>query len=383
LFLLRELGTKAMVAFAVALGFALSPPTLLFERSFTDTYPAAVLVALSAALLYRAWKEPSVAAWLWFFSACATLGLLRSTFHLIWLVAVLTGTVGLQKRDARADVLRGALGPLLVLLGLYLKNLALFGLFAPGSHSAFAHHALTNRVAAAEKAAFLERGVLSPLAALPVYAPPRAYEPYFVAPPPWSPALLTSYDRPTIGTPNYNHRFLLDAEHVARKDALNAIRERPLRYVALVAQTVGTFLGPSTRYHPHDKSERSPHASHRRLLGGYETLYETVVHRFPFRPVGLYVLLPLSLTWAFRRARSLAREGRPSERAKAAVLFYSVFTVVFIASATMPFASTEAARFRYAVEPLIWLLVTLSLAPVLGPLLTRLRARSAPESGRP
>lgn len=375
LYLLRSLGVSRLARMAAALAFALIPSTLFFERSFTDTYPTAVLLTLAVALLHRACERPAVSRWAAFFWASALLALFRSSFHLVWFVLLLGLTLHFSRRRTKVLVMKAALAPLLVISALYLKNLSLFGFFGPGSHVSFAYHAMTNRIAGAEKAAWVADGKLTPLALLPVYAPPSAYEPTFVAPPSSLPSILTSLERPSSGLPNFNHRFLLDAGRIRRADALAAVEQRPRTYVRLVAATVLTFFAPSTRYHPHDSGAESPHFEHRKTLGGYESFYDAVVHGVPFRPVGVYLFLPFALGWALTRARTLLREGDERAQPEAAVLAFGSLQIVYVVLASTWLISTESARYRYAVEPLIWLLAVLSVGAAARAVRARLSAR--------
>ncbi|HEX6277280.1 MAG TPA: hypothetical protein VFZ53_29765 [Polyangiaceae bacterium] len=372
-YLLRALGIPALAGLLVTLAFASIPSTVYFESSFTDTFPAAALGTLAAALLHRAVVRPSSATWTGFFATLALLSLVRSSFHLAWFVLLLGGAVALVPHEARRLVCKAALGPLLLVALLYAKNLVLFDFFGPGSHAGFAYHALTNRVLSDEKAAFVREQRISRLAALPVYAPPSAFEPYF-PPPSWSPSpLLSSFERPTVDEPNFNHVFLLDAARIHRSDARRAVFARPLSYAREALETLGRFFGPSTRYHPRDASPAGPHHGHRQVLGAFENAFDTLVHAFPRGPAGLYLLLPLPLAWAVGRARRLLRE-RPSERAEAMVLAFCVTQVVYLTAISALSLSTEVARYRYASEPLVWLLVALAVRMVLANRARRRRA---------
>jgi hypothetical protein len=370
-YLLRALDTPALASFAVTLGFAMLPSTLYFEHSFTDTFPSAVLGTFAAALLHHAARRSTFASWLAFFSALSLLCLVRSSFHLAWFALLLAGALAFAPGRSRALLVKAALGPLLVVTLLYAKNLTLFGFFGPGSHTGLAYHALTNRVLSDEKAAFVRERRLSRLAALPVYAPPSAFAAYF-SPPSWSPSrLLTDFERPTVQEPNYNHVFLLDAAGVHRTDARRAVLARPLSYAGDVLVTLATFAGPSTRYHPRDGAPDGPHAEHRRVLGSFESAVDTVMHRFPLRPAGLYMVLPLLLVWAAVRARALLAERHGPARPEAVLLALCVVQIGSVAAVAALSISTESARYRYAVEPLIWVVATLAVRRAVSELLPK------------
>ena len=376
-YLMRSVGISKVAGLAASLGFALLPSTVYFEYSLTDTLPSAALCTLAAALLHRALLRPSVATWTAFSSTLSLLCLVRSSFHLVWFALMLVGAFALVTRESKAFVIRGAIVPLLVVVLVYGKNLALFGFFGPGSHAGFVAHSLTNRVLGEEKSTFVRDGRLSPLAMLPVYAAPRDFEPYFTAPAPTLSPLLTSRERPTIGASNYNHLFLLEASGIHQADARNTVLARPLSYFREALRTLITFLGPSTRYHPLDGSSKGPHVEHRRLLGAWETAVDAIVHRFPRRPAGLYILLPLPLLGSVRRAGSLLASGLATARAEAGLLFFCVVQIVYTALIAALSVSTEAARYRYSIEPLLWLTTAFAIQHLLARKLSTESGRSS------
>jgi hypothetical protein len=359
-YLLRSLGIPKLVALVVSLVFAMLPSTLYFEHSFTDTLPSAALCTLAAAILHRALLRPKVVTWTVFFSTLALLCLVRSSFHLVWFAAVFIGALALVPRESRSIVVKSALAPVLVVVFVYGKNLALFGFFAPGSHAGFVAHALTNRVLGSEKASLVSNGQLSPLAMLPVYAAPRDFEPYFAAPSPALSSLLTARQRRTIAAPNYNHLLLLDARPIHQADARRAVLARPLSYAREASRTLLTFLGPSTRYHPLDGSPKGPHHEHRQLLGTWETTFDLLIHGFPISPAGLYILLPLPLAWTVRRAERTLTAGS-STTAEAGLLVFCAIQICYAATIAALSLSTEAARYRYAIEPLAWLVAAVAI----------------------
>jgi hypothetical protein len=359
--LLRAFGLGRRASFATALGFALIPPSLYLEHLFGDALACAALLALAAWLLHRAVLHQTTLSWTAFFGTGALLALLRGTFHLSWLAVLLALALVASPHARRVEVLRGALGPVLVVTALYLKNLALFGFFGAASQTGILYHLMVRRTPVEERAAWVHRGELSPLSLLNVYGSPRQYAPYFVAPPPDLPPVLADFEKRSNGQPNFNHWFMLDASRVHRSDALACVKARPRRYLRIMSASLVQFFGPTTRWHPQDTTPRSPHHAHRALLGGYERAFETVFHRVPVNGVGLYLFLPLPLWAAVRRLGKLWRTKAADERARAAVLAFVVFQILFVAVLSNSLSYTESARYRYPVEALIWFLTALAI----------------------
>ena len=118
-YLARAAGLSAPVSFVASFAFSLLPQTLYFEHLYLYEEPVAALLCLSVALFHGALRRQSWQLWLAFFSACAIIGVTRSTFHLMWFVAMIgAGTVvhpgalitsGPHRRKRTSDRVAGAL----------------------------------------------------------------------------------------------------------------------------------------------------------------------------------------------------------------------------------------------------------------------------------
>ena len=136
-------------------------------------------------------------------------------------------------------------------------------------------------------------------------------------------------------------------------------------------QSLKRFFQPSTEWHPLDKDNKTPHLQHRRALGGYERLYNGIVHGLP-SPVGLYALLPLAFGWGIVRTRSLLRAGTAESTQRGALLFACLFQIAFVLASSILFTFGDMSRYRYEIESLIWLVGALAIADLIA------RYRSAP-----
>jgi hypothetical protein len=162
--------------------------------------------------------------------------------------------------------------------------------------------------------------------------------------------------------------------HRARmRDAAYALRTRPADYARGVLDSAVEMFGPTTEWHPADRRGGSPHAGHRRVLGAYEAIYNRAVHTLPAAPVGVYVLLPFTVLWALARAHALVRAGHlasgPAPRhgvARGALLFFCLLQIAFVVAASSALTTGEMARYRFQVEPLIWLVTASSVVDLAG-----------------
>lgn len=374
LYLARHLGLSRRVALVFTLVFALLPQTLYFENLYLYTYPAAALLCLAAALLHRALRQPTFRAWFAFFFVCAVLGWLRSAFHLLWMLLMLGAAVLAVKPERRVRVVFASLGPLALLLSLYLKNFVQFGVFGATSWGGANLIAVTTaRMPEAQRRAWVHEGKLSPFALISVFAPPRAYTRLLGPPTSRTWPELSRLERPSSGAGNYNHWYYLLVNPVRRADARRYLEERPFDYARTVlSESLVQVFEPSTEWHPYDDKPASPHFGHRQTLGAYEAAFNRIVHGFPLAPVGLYVFLPFVLAysawWAFRRLSGGVRARDPL----ASLLVFSCFQIVYVVTVSSLFTLGECARYRYLVEPLIWLVAALTVRHGVRALRTRL-----------
>jgi hypothetical protein len=367
--ILSTLGFARWPALALALAFSLLPQTLFLENLYLYTYLCACLLAATAVAFQRALLRAEPSAWLWFFLGCAVLGWLYTVFHLAWfglmtgLAVVAQARAGaLGWRRALRAVALGAALPALLMLGLYAKNYALFGVFGATSWGASNMTlATTAQMRPAERNRWIRQGKLSPFAAINVYAPPSAYlalVPKREYPWPGSNELV----RPSLGVPNYNHGLFLEVNDARRKDVAYFLETRPLDYLKRVfTKNLPSLFHPTTHWHPQDHLPVSPHRQHRAVLGGYERIFDRVVHGWPVPQVGLYVFLPFFLGWAAWSAASQLRSTDRSRFAQGALLGFCALQILFVVSASSLFTSWETSRYRYSIEPCIWVVVAAAL----------------------
>jgi hypothetical protein len=222
--------------------------------------------------------------------------------------------------------------------------------------------------------AWIREGKLSPFAAISVFAGPREYLPYFATSrnDSWPP-MMNTLERPSLGAPNFNHWFLLEVQRQRRADALYYLKARPLEYATTVLEGVELMFQPSTEWHPNDRDASGAHYQHRQVLGPYEHLYNRLVHGFPFAPVGLYVFLPLSYLWAIGALCSLLRSRAPNKMPHAGLLCFCIIQIGFVVVTCSLFTFRESARYRYEIEPMIWLIVASSVGWLWARTIGRLR----------
>jgi hypothetical protein len=361
LYLGRAVGMPRGWALGSAFAFSVLPATLYLENLYLYDYPVPALLTFAGVLFHRALVRRAFATWLAFFSVLAILGLLRSALHLVWFTAIL-GFALLVARGARRRVCLAAAGPASLLLALYAKNLIVFGVFDSQSQSGGNAILITTyHMPAALREQWIAEGKLSPFADMKFTAPPSDFLPYLGDPESerWPQHQLSDLERPSVGAPNYNHWFFFEVNQSRREDALYYLKHRPLEYVRTVwRRSLPQTFSPSTLWHPRSGTPDSPHYEHRQVLGRYEDAFNRVVH-YPFLPpVGLYVLLPLFIARIARRGWLLLRSSSNDVRAMGAVWFFGLLQIGYLVPVIALLTWGENARYRYIIEPFIWLIVT-------------------------
>ena len=359
----RAVGLTGAAAGVVAMAFMLSPPALYFEHLYLYEWPVVTLLVLAAIAFHRACLRPTTLRWLLFFVLCAAIAVTRSTFHMVWLALLIGAAVAASGRSGRRAAMVGALPGVVLVVALYAKNAVVFGEFAASTFGPASFHLVTeDRMPPAERDRWMAEGRLSRFAAISPYAPPRDYLPYFSTNelPGWPPQ-VTRLDQLTVPAPNFNHWFILEAQRARRHDVEEYMRSYPLGYLRNVWAGLLALFGPTTEWHPRTGLAASPHAGHRQRLGRYETAYNVLVHKLVLAPVGVYALLPIILIWAAWQATASWRSGDVARRARGALLAFCIFQIVFVVAVSSMATYLESSRYRFQVEPFIWILSALTL----------------------
>jgi hypothetical protein len=360
MYLGRAVGLSGLVAASLALAFSVTPAAIYFDHLYLYEWPVTTLLVVAAVLFHRAVRSGH--AWSWFtcFGVCALIGLTRSTFHLAWFALVVAGSCWLSSSGRWRPVLRGAWAPGLLLAAVYAKNAVLFGAFAISTFGPASFHLVTvDRLPREVRDTWIREGRLSPFAAISAYASPRTYAPHFGSADlaGWPPT-VTRLQHATVNAPNFNHWFLLKVHEARRRDVQVALTARPLDYVRSVGAGLRAFSSPSTGWHPRSRTPASPHLAHRAVLGRYDAWYTRAVHGFPWPPVGLYAFVPLVCLFHAWRLRQRAQDADP---ARAALLGFCLFLVVYTTAASTMLTYFESSRYRFQIEPFLWLLTAVAV----------------------
>ncbi|MCU0862198.1 MAG: hypothetical protein MUC36_00275 [Planctomycetes bacterium] len=222
-----------------------SPAAIAYENFLSYTHLDAALISVAACSLAAATTRGSRAGGLGTFLAMTALCLSRSAFHLVWLLAVaavLLWWARAARRELRASVLRAALVAVVLVGGLYAKNLVLFGFAGSSSWMGMNFATMTHtNLDASVRDDLRDGGSASPLVMHDPFRPLSLYPQPAAAPSPSGVAALDQVSR-FDGSPNFNHRDYIALSRQFGMDAFAVLRARPGHYAKAVLRNAATFL---------------------------------------------------------------------------------------------------------------------------------------------
>jgi len=174
---LKRLGARPWISAGIVSVYMIGPAIVLFENWLFYPYPAATLLILAAWLLTVHSRRRDPGTLFLFFVVCSLLPLLRSLFHLLWLIGVVLVLLAIRTAPPKKILLAAAL-PLLLVAGWYAKNLILFDSFSGSSWMGmnFAR-ATVFRLPDETREDWIEEGVLSEISSIGPFSPLSRYEP--------------------------------------------------------------------------------------------------------------------------------------------------------------------------------------------------------------
>jgi hypothetical protein len=372
-----ELGVPRLAALLVTLiGVVASPAYILYENWLNYAYPTAALGIFGVWCLVRFLRTHRSHFGIGFFSALGLMVLLNSTYQIEWFL--LAGLpVLLVLRHQWRQVVAVAVVPLVLVMGWYVKDLAMFGTTTTSSWLGMnLARSVLYRAPMSEVDTLVRQGKLTPLARVPAFGPPGAYMPTFVHPEPNSVAALGALTK-ADGATNFNNPMFIAISSQYLHDDLTMIRTHPAQYVSAINDAIQVWLVPTDQNFT--ASRDWPH------IRGYSAIYDHVVEWQPTRdPAAALVLFsrsPSPLSWLSVQAIAvylLALIGGPivawRRRADAAwsgtmtVMWWTTF-YAFAASSLIEIGENE--RFRFELGPIPLIMATVVVTSVVRSLRTR------------
>jgi hypothetical protein len=384
--LMRELAVPPGSAAVLTSLFMVAPATVLYENYLFYTYPVALLLCATALFLARYLMTSSPRYGLACFGCAAALVLTRATYHVLWLVGMIT-LIALAARIPPRKLAAIALLPLVVAGGWLVKNWLQFG--TPSTSSMLGTN-LAKLVLVQAPRGDLEElvrdGELSPQALIPPASPPNQYAPL---PERTGIAVL---DRPwkqdARNGLNLNHRVYPDVSQRYFDDSVAYIRSNPRRYAHLYYASLRFYWIPSSDYSFVEENRKQVAELDEfvnRYLYWQPDRYQAKAFVLPGRPGVLdYAPSHDEMAWGivlmylatFGVAPWVAWRAvrRPHEDSVTTVtLLFLSLTTVYVTLVSNAFEIGENNRFRFEVDPAVWVVVAV--------LVTRLAAATSHVAG--
>lgn len=380
--LLRRFGARPYSAGTAAALFGVLPQVLLYENIYFYSHLEAVLVLAAALFASGYFERRRLGSFIAFAACLVALGLLRSLFHLGWIVVVLASACALASRHPGWDrrvVLVSVLASLLV-GSLYLKNLEEFGIFSASSWDGISLMSMTLPTRGRDVLKFsqviedvrqgVDRGEFSPATKAALDGPDlwTAWVQFA------KPCAESHEQRPVLcaitrsnGEPNLNHVAVIGYSRSLGRDALHLLRLHPRVYVDHVGSSVFTFLGtPSWDYRLMRFALESytdlwnalllyePTDSFRGTGRASGTWWDSVRNRLEASSLPLLIVIAAGSIFIVlagaRDAVGYWRRTRPT-----ADWVVPMLVILLFVSVPNLINGVEAQRIRYSVEPLIYL----------------------------
>ncbi|MBM0103448.1 glycosyltransferase family 39 protein [Steroidobacter sp. S1-65] len=364
---LRLSGSRVAAVVATAL-MVFSPSFVLYENWLMYSFPAAVMLTVSAWLLYR-YVETRQTKWCAaFFTVLAMLLLTRSLFHLAWMILIAVVLFACL-RERRKPVLLAALVPLLVVAAWYGKNYYYFGVFSSSTWMGLGLSNISTLVATQkELQPLVADGRLTPFALVSRYRETDKLFASQLLPPSGIPVL--DQVRKSNGPYNFNNRQIVDINRYYTQDAVTLIRTYPFNYVYGLVLADGLFFSPSDMNRYFSEHNRSAAAPMQRwfnpLWYGVSTAPKVVDQpHFGFNSrwtleintsKALIALWLLVLPYGYWQARQGVLKRPVEAKPRAIVLGFIVVTAAYLYVVGTTLELAENYRYRFLIEPLFFVL---------------------------
>lgn len=359
----------ARIAAYVATGLMVfSPSFVLYENWLMYSFPAAVLLTVSALALYRYLQTLETRWCVTFFGILAVLLLTRSLFHIAWMVlvaALLTAVLWNRRRQ----VMLAAVLPILVVAFWYGKNYYYFGVFSSSTWMGLGLSNISTLVVTREELEpLVEDGRLTPFALVSRY---QNMDMLFTAqqlPPTGIPVL--DEVRKANGFYNFNSQQLIAINKYYTHDAITVIRTYPFSYVVGLVISNRLFFSPSNMNLYFSDGNRASVKPMERIFNpllygvGAEPQFTRQPH-FGFANGGslevntsvmLIAAWILVLGYGYVQARQGLMSGNPDQRPRAVVIGFIVMTALYLYAVGTALELAENYRYRFLIEPLFFVL---------------------------
>ena len=376
--LLICLGARRLLAFGLSAVFMASPSFILYEHWLFYTFPLSLVVTLAALVLLMALRQGKVWQWMGFATALFLASGIHSLFHLAYLVVAIAAIAWLHGRD-RKKIILTALIPLVFMLAIYGKNLALFGKFTTSTWMGMNFWGMTARnMHIAERRQLAANGEISRVSLLDRFADPEFYSAAYFEIPGYEGIPALRQLKKQTGASNYNHLGYIALSDQYMADALYVLRNYP--QTLLVGSLRAWFA-----YFRSSSDNLFLSSANRASAGPIVAIYDTLffgklpldLAHIPGLPIytesrGHYLYLfllaglPLLVLCGLRAAWRGRLLGSAFDPAGRITLLFLCFNILYVALLGNALEVGENNRFRFVTDPSSFVLLGVVIEGLLG-----------------
>jgi len=233
--ILEFFNVNRLFIFVILSFFCCIPPFIYFEYFFFYTNISCSLLTLSIAILIKAFQKNTFKLWVMFFSVCALLSFVRTSYHILWLFATLIIVVIIDFKYVKRKVGSFAIPCSFIFLW-YLKNLVLFGFF--GASSMFGLNlalVTTKKLSNKEKRALVNSGQMNKVSLVNIFYGIESYKNFIDYDIEKKTGIAVLDGRAKVqGSTNFNHLGFIEVCEKRMQDNLTYLKLYPDRYLKTV-----------------------------------------------------------------------------------------------------------------------------------------------------
>ena len=355
----NRLGFPKYLSAVLAIWFAVSPATVVFENYYFYTYPTTILLTLSAVFLVRFLEEKHPVDGLLFSLLLAVNALTWSLFHLMWLLGCF-GIVAYLLKEHRRKALW--LVPAFVLVfAWYAKNGILYDSFTASTWAGLnLFKTVTIKIPSKVSKQWVKEGFVSKLALVAPYRSPDVYLKYFPDTPITGIPLLDDINM-SNGYRNQHHLSYVYAGKRYLTDSVRIIIHSPGYYLRTISYSLYIYL--------HSASDYKTTYDIRAPIDGMDTWWNRIFYGQWQKDETLAerasTFLPDHLAWwlviGFLMVMIVTpvylwRQRTCSERLEYGLILFMFWNILFVSAAGILLDIGENNRTRFGVDPFIMLL---------------------------
>jgi hypothetical protein len=228
---LRKFNFSQAAGFSITSIFMLLPCVVLYENLYSYSYLVVFLLTFAVYLLIVFVKEEKPKYWVAFYSVLAALVLLRSFYHIFWMIAIAAIVIYFLKKEKKLRVkLFYGLVPMVFVFIWLLKNFFVFGIFSTSSWMGMNMARIMPPATALGKT-----GPFKPIDQYVVNNPCRDYPDV---------KLLHEVHKTNSGFVNYYHIDYIHVSDEFSKEVIREIQKHPAAYLTRVSDAFVIYFNP-------------------------------------------------------------------------------------------------------------------------------------------